>query len=171
MSIAEYLINSRAHAADYVGLPVYPSRAFRSSSIFVRTDRISDPKHLCRSRIGVPLYGMTAAVYARGFLSDEYAVNFGDSDWIQGAMNSPSRLILALASPVLPKRRTFGIRQCCRSICAPGRLPRGYGRPPRRLAIALPFPRSQQAFRIANWSRRPCARKRTPRPPSPRCRL
>jgi 4,5-dihydroxyphthalate decarboxylase len=67
MSIAEYLTSLLAQASDYVGLPVFASRAFRSSSIFVRIDRISRPQDLSGSRIGVPLYGMTAAVF-RGFL-------------------------------------------------------------------------------------------------------
>lgn len=98
MSMAEYLIRSHLHALDYVGLPVFPSRAFRSSSVFVRTDRIREPQHLSSSRIGVPLYGMTAAVFARGFLSDEYAVTFHDSEWVQGAMNSQGQH----GSPGLP---------------------------------------------------------------------
>src|SRR3954468_7871057 len=48
MSIAEYLTSSQSQSFNYVGLPVFPSRAFRSNSIFVRTDRINKPQDLCR---------------------------------------------------------------------------------------------------------------------------
>lgn len=78
--------------SPYVALPVYPSRLFRSSAIYVRTDRgIEKPADLRGKTIGVPEYQQTAVVFARGFLSDEYGVTVDDIDWLQGGMDHPAR--------------------------------------------------------------------------------
>lgn len=87
MSSSEYVSSVGAGECPYVAIPVFPSRVFRSSYIFVRTDRVQRPEDLAGKRIGVPLFTMTAAVFARGFLNDEYGVEFDKCTWIQGAMN------------------------------------------------------------------------------------
>src|SRR5262249_22608431 len=59
----------------YVLIPVFLSRAFRHSTIFVRTDRgIRQPEHLRGKTVGVQEYDMTAAVVVRGFLRDQFGV-------------------------------------------------------------------------------------------------
>jgi 4,5-dihydroxyphthalate decarboxylase len=78
--------------SPYVAIPVYPSRLFRASAIYIRTDRgIEKPADLRGKKIGVPEYQMTAAVFARGFLSDEYGVKVEDINWMQGGMDNPDR--------------------------------------------------------------------------------
>lgn len=78
--------------SPYVAIPVYPSRLFRASAIYVRSDRgIATPADLRGKKIGVPEYQMTAVVFARGFLSDDYGVRVDDITWMQGGMDQPGR--------------------------------------------------------------------------------
>lgn len=78
--------------SPYVGIPVFLSRSFRASSIYIRTDRgIERPEDLKGKKVGIPEYQITAAVYARGFLSDEYGVRVEDMHWHQGGMDDPGR--------------------------------------------------------------------------------
>lgn len=76
----------------YVGLPVFPSRCFRHSFIFVRSDRgIDEPKDLAGRLVGVEEYGMTAAVWMRGILEHEHGVAPKDIRWRFGGLTSPAR--------------------------------------------------------------------------------
>ena len=78
--------------SPYVAIPVHISRSFRASAIYVRTDRgIETPADLRGKKVGVPEYQMTAAVRARGFLSDEYDVRTEEMSWLQGGMGEPGR--------------------------------------------------------------------------------
>mgnify|MGYP006195310717 CR=1 FL=1 len=48
-------------------------RAFRHTSIYIRTDRgIREPRDLIGRRIGLPEYQLTAVVWARALLEDEF---------------------------------------------------------------------------------------------------
>jgi 4,5-dihydroxyphthalate decarboxylase len=71
---------------------VHLSRSFRASAIYVRSDRgIEKPADLRGKKVGVPEYQITAAVWARGFLSDEFGVRTGEMNWYQGGMDDPGR--------------------------------------------------------------------------------
>ena len=87
MSSSEYISSTAAGTCQHIALPVFPSRAFRSGYTFVNADKIKHPKDLEGKRIGVPLFTMSAAIMARGHLSDEYGVDFSNVEWVQGAMN------------------------------------------------------------------------------------
>lgn len=66
----------------YVLIPVFLSRAFRHSAIFVRRDRgIAEPADLRRKTVGVQEYDMTAAVVIRGFLRDQFRVSPEEITW------------------------------------------------------------------------------------------
>lgn len=86
MSSSEYVSAIGQGDRRHVAIPVFPSRAFRSNCIFVRNDRVRIPADLEGRKIGVPLFTMTAAVFARGFLSDEFGFDPDSCTWIQGAM-------------------------------------------------------------------------------------
>ena len=74
-------------------IPVFPSRAFRHSSIYVRADRgIEKPADLAGKKVGVPEWAQTAAVYSRGMLNSEYGVDLRSIDWYQAGVNDPGRL-------------------------------------------------------------------------------
>ena len=73
-SLATYTV-LRGRGEPLVAIPVFPSFAFRHSAIFVRDDAgIREPRDLVGKRVGVPKYHMTAAVWVRGILEDEYGV-------------------------------------------------------------------------------------------------
>ena len=76
MSMGSYLIRRAKGIDDLVAIPVFPSFMFRHSAIFVRDDAgIREPRDLVGKRVGVPKYHMTAAVWVRGILEDEYGVS------------------------------------------------------------------------------------------------
>ena len=76
----------------FVPIPVFPSRVFRHSSIYVRSDAgIAKPEDLAGKRIGVPEWAQTAAVYSRGMLAHEYGVDLASIHWHQGGVNDPGR--------------------------------------------------------------------------------
>jgi 4,5-dihydroxyphthalate decarboxylase len=88
MSGTETITRLVAGNSPLVALPVFPSRAFRHGFIFInRASGIRTPKDLEGRRIGVPLYTMSAALWIRGMLQDDYGVDFGDVTWVQGALD------------------------------------------------------------------------------------
>jgi 4,5-dihydroxyphthalate decarboxylase len=88
----------------YIGIPVFPSRCFRHSFVFVRTDRgIGGPTNLAGKLVGVEEYQMTAAVWIRGFLDHDYGVPPKALRWRYGGLTSPGyrpRLPLSLPSEI-----------------------------------------------------------------------
>lgn len=73
-------------------IPVFPSRVFRHSSIYVRRDGpVRTPADLKGKRVGVPEWAQTAAVYSRGLLTDEYGLRLQDIAWVQAGVNEPGR--------------------------------------------------------------------------------
>ena len=78
----------RRRPVPFVAIPVFPSRVFRHSFIFVNRKHIKTPKDLEGKRIGVPVYTMTAAIFIRGLLSDEFGIDFSKSEWVEGDINS-----------------------------------------------------------------------------------
>jgi 4,5-dihydroxyphthalate decarboxylase len=87
-SSSEYISRFAAGQCPFVAIPVFASRVFRHSFIYVNRKHIGKPKDLEGKRIGVPLYTMTAAVFIRGLLSDEHGIDFSNVDWLEGAINS-----------------------------------------------------------------------------------
>jgi 4,5-dihydroxyphthalate decarboxylase len=73
--------------ARFVTIPVFPSRMFRHSYIFVNRKSVKTPKDLEGKRIGVQGYQMTAAVWIRGHLRHQYDVSLDDVHWIEGGVN------------------------------------------------------------------------------------
>lgn len=92
MSLGSYIVRRNRGVDDLVAIPVFTSRSFRHAAIVVRAD--SDLRHpvaLRGRRVGVPEYQMTAAIWVRGFLADDFGVAGGDVQWVQGGIESPGR--------------------------------------------------------------------------------
>jgi 4,5-dihydroxyphthalate decarboxylase len=91
LSFSRYL-SLLSRGAELTAIPVFPSRVFRHSSLYVRTD--SDARHprdLAGARIGVPEWVHTAGVYTRGILAHEYGLDLGSVSWVQAGINEPGR--------------------------------------------------------------------------------
>jgi len=92
LSLSSFSVKTAAGTNPYVGVPVFPSRAFRHTSICIRTDRgIETPADLKGRRIGTPEYQLTACVWARAILEHEYGVKPSDITWVRGGMEEPGR--------------------------------------------------------------------------------
>lgn len=92
MSLSSYAMAVSRDDHRFVGLPVFLSRSFRHSSLYVRSDaELEDPRELRGARIGVPEYQMTAAVWTRGLLADEYGLTAHDATWVTGGLEQPGR--------------------------------------------------------------------------------
>jgi len=90
LSLSSHAIREALGTGEYVGVPIFTSRAFRHSAIYVRTDRgIDRPADLKSRRIGTSDYQTTAAVYIRALLQEEYAVAPEDVLWVLGGMEHP----------------------------------------------------------------------------------
>lgn len=89
LSISSYMLQLARGQSAYTAIPVFPSRFFRHGGIFVRSDAgIETPKELEGKRIGIPEYQMTAMVWMRGFLQDEYGVDFRNNSYLTGSVNA-----------------------------------------------------------------------------------
>ncbi len=92
MSLSSYAMAVSRGDDRFIGLPVFLSRSFRHSSLYVRHDSdLTDPSGLRGARIGVPEYQMTAAVWVRGLLADEYGLAATDATWVTGGLEQPGR--------------------------------------------------------------------------------
>ena len=91
LSLSSYVVKASRGDCPYVGVPVFLSRAFRHTSIYVRTDRVRKPQDLKGRRIGVPEYQLTAIVWARALLQDEFGVAPTDVTWVRGGIHEPGR--------------------------------------------------------------------------------
>jgi len=85
----------------FVGIPVFPSRFFRHSSIFVNVHSgIKRPEDLRGKRVGVPDYTMTANTWIRGLLEHDYGVKPTDMQWVTGGLNEPGRKQRVATKPI-----------------------------------------------------------------------
>jgi 4,5-dihydroxyphthalate decarboxylase len=113
MSMSSHITVTARGDPHYVAIPVFLSRAFRHSGIFIRNDRgIREPSDLAGRRIGIPEYQQTAILWIRGMLRDEHGIGVRDVEWFTGGVNEPlpgERIALTLppgikVTPIGPDR-------------------------------------------------------------------
>jgi 4,5-dihydroxyphthalate decarboxylase len=93
LSMGKFSALRAAGDTSVVGIPVFTSRAFRHSALYVRSDGArDDPGALSGGRIGIPEWTVTATVYGRDLLAKEYGVGLSDVEWVQGGTNEPGRI-------------------------------------------------------------------------------
>jgi len=82
-SLANYIV-LRARGEDWLSaLPVFPNRAFRHSIVVTRrASSLASLAELAGRRVGVEDYSMTAAVWVRGLLEDDYGVDPASVTWV-----------------------------------------------------------------------------------------
>jgi 4,5-dihydroxyphthalate decarboxylase len=92
IGFSPYLIALSRGTPPYVAVPAFLSRMFRHSAVYIRTDRgINGPADLKGKRVGVPEYQMSAVLWFRGFLQDEFGIAANDINWVQGGLENPGR--------------------------------------------------------------------------------
>ena len=92
MSLSSYVLSLFSENPPFIAIPVFPSRFFRHSCIYVNRDSgIREPRDLVGKRVGVPEYQITAAVWIRGILSDEYQVPVSSVRYFTGGQEEPGR--------------------------------------------------------------------------------
>ena len=103
LSLSSFTVKTAQGGGPYVGVPAFVSRAFRHTAIYVRTDRIKKPEDLKGKKVGVPEYQLTANVWARAILEDDYGVKPSDIQWVRGGIEDadrPEKITIKLPSDV-----------------------------------------------------------------------
>ena len=99
MSLSSYTLSLFQDPAPFVAIPAFPSRAFRHSGIYVNADAsIREPRDLIGKRVGVPEYQLTANVWIRGILADEYGVAADSVSYFRGGQEQAGRIEKAAVS-------------------------------------------------------------------------
>jgi len=92
LSMNSYLMARDKGSPRFIAVPVFPSRFFRHSFIYINTDSgIEGPGDLAGKKVGVPEYQITAAVWVRGLLQHEYGVPLAKMKWFTGGAEDPGR--------------------------------------------------------------------------------
>jgi 4,5-dihydroxyphthalate decarboxylase len=92
ISMSSHMMTTARGDNQYVAVPAFLSRVFRQSGVYVRTDRgINRPQDLKGKRIGVPEYQITANVWIRGILEEEFGVKPSDIHWRRGGIEEAGR--------------------------------------------------------------------------------
>lgn len=82
MSMSSLLIATSRGDRTWAGLPIFTTREFFHTRALVRVDAgITKPEDLKGTRVGVPEYQQTAAVWSRGALEHEFGVKASDITW------------------------------------------------------------------------------------------
>ncbi len=92
LSLSSHMATVSRGENAYVGVPAFVSRVFRHSGIYIRTDRgIQKPEDLRGRTVGLPEYQITANVWIRGMLKDDYGVQPEDIHWRRGGIEQAGR--------------------------------------------------------------------------------
>ena len=93
MSLSSYCLSLHRPDRPFVALPIFPSRFFRHSCIYVNANSgINEPKDLIGKRIANPEYQMTAPVWIRGILSEHYGVPVDAQPYLFGGEEEVGRI-------------------------------------------------------------------------------
>jgi 4,5-dihydroxyphthalate decarboxylase len=124
MSLSSYVLSLSHPDPPFVAIPIFPSRCFRHSCIFLNAaSGIQEPKDLIGRKVGTPEYQMTAGVWIRGILADDYGVAVNSVAYYSGGEEQPGRPEkLGLALPADIRLTRIGPNQTLASMLAAGEL-------------------------------------------------
>jgi len=92
IGFSPYLIALSRGLTPYMAIPIFLSRTFRHSAVYIRTDRgIEGPGDLRGKQVGVPEYQMSAVMWFRGYLQDEHDIVAHDIQWVQAGLEDAGR--------------------------------------------------------------------------------
>lgn len=93
MSFSTYTNLISKNDRRYIAIPVFPSRFFRHSGVYLHAAAgVRRPQDLRGKRVGVSEYQMTAALWQRAFLMHDYGVMPREMNWFQGGLTTPGYL-------------------------------------------------------------------------------
>ena len=103
-SSSEFITRTLRGNFPFVGIPVFPSKAFRHGFIYINKNAgINSPKDLEGKRIGVPQHSQTAAVWIRGHLQQDYSVDWSTVRWVEGSVEQAGEHAkIETTSPTIP---------------------------------------------------------------------
>ena len=124
MSLSSYTVSMFREPRPFVAIPIFPSRFFRHSSIYINANSgIREPKDLIGKRIGTPEFQMTAPVWIRGILSEHYGVPVDSVTYVTGGEEEPGRSEkLKLDLPPNIKIQPIGPTQTLSAMLASGEI-------------------------------------------------
>ena len=125
LSSSEFITRSLRNEFPFVGIPVFPSRAFRHGFIFLNRDsNIKKPKDLEGKLIGVPQHSQTAAVWIRGHLQHQYEVDLSKLRWLEGSVEKAGEhaKISTTAPFVSPLLETNSTGESLSDLLAAGKI-------------------------------------------------
>jgi 4,5-dihydroxyphthalate decarboxylase len=124
LSLSSYTVSIFGEQRPFIAIPVFPSRFFRHSCIYVNADAdIRRPKDLIGKRIGTPEYQMTAPVWIRGILSEHYGVPVDSVTYYTGGEEEPGRSEkIRLDLPPNIKVQPIGETQTLSAMLASGEI-------------------------------------------------
>lgn len=92
-SMGLYVASLGQPQPPFTAIPVFPSRMFRHSAIYIRTDSgIREPAHLAGRRVGIPEWAQGAGIHVRGYLQHQCALSLASIKWFQAGLNQPGRI-------------------------------------------------------------------------------
>lgn len=90
MSMSTFVALAGRGDRRFVAIPVFPSRNFRHSYLFVNAKAgIRRPEDLRGRRMGVVEYQMTAALWIRAILQHDHGLHPREMTWFTGGMDRP----------------------------------------------------------------------------------
>lgn len=99
LSFSSYLISLFEDPQPFIAIPVFPSRSFRHSGIYIHAKSgIREPGDLVGKRVGCAEYQLTANVWIRGILKDDYGVAPSSFTTFRGGLEDPGRVEKATLS-------------------------------------------------------------------------
>ena len=124
MSLSSYTVSLFSEVRPFIAIPVFPSRFFRHSCIYVNSAAgINEPRDLIGKRIGNPEYQMTAPAWIRGILQDEYNGPIDSVTYFTGGEEEPGRSEkLKLNLPANIKVERIGPTQMLSAMLASGEI-------------------------------------------------
>jgi len=85
LSMGSHIVTTARGDSPYIGVPIFLSRAFRHSGVYIRNDRgIVSAADLAGRTIALPEFQQTAALWVRGFLREQYGVDTRSIRWRSG---------------------------------------------------------------------------------------
>lgn len=100
LSLSNYLTEISGDNPRFIAIPVFPSKFFRHSFIFIsKKSGIKTPQDLKGKKVGIPEYSMTAPLWMRGMLQHDHGVAPSDMEWYLGGLEQPGRRDRIKVSP------------------------------------------------------------------------